>query len=121
MFGRREITTLPNIHDVFNIERTRPGRGITNSIIGITEIVAREEQVIGSIYLDDRWPFTYFPIGIPSILSSLLGRNTIAGSLLLDRLKVKCFFRGIIVCIKSVTYSIHFTHIMFGKHYLSQT
>ena len=36
----------------------RAGCGITNSIIGIAIIVTREEQVIGSIYLDDRWPFS---------------------------------------------------------------
>lgn len=70
----------------------RGGCGITNSIIGIAIIVTREEQVIGSIYLDDRWPFTYFPIGIPSILPSFLGRNTFAGSLLLNRLEVLIHF-----------------------------
>lgn len=37
--------------------------------------------------------------------------------------QTKSFFKGIIVCMKSVIYSILFTqtHMMFGKHNLSQT
>ena len=35
--------------------------------------------------------------------------------------KPKSFFKWIIVCMKSVIYSIHFTRMMFGKHYISQT
>nr|DAO41716.1 MAG TPA: hypothetical protein [Crassvirales sp.] len=30
-------------------------------------------------------------------------------------------YKGFIVCMKSVIHRIHFTRMMFGKHYLSQT
>lgn len=35
--------------------------------------------------------------------------------------QTKSFFKGIIVCMKSVIHRIHFTYIIFGKHFLSQT